>query len=54
MTTSEVVDGIMAEPSYGDDASGLRNRSRSNLLYLSRTRTVVREGERVGATWRLT
>ena len=54
MTTAEVVDGIVAELGYGDDAaSGLRNRVRSNLLYLSKTGTIVKEGERAGARWRL-
>ena len=45
MTTAEVVDGIVAELGYGDDAeSGLQNRVRSNLLYLSKMRQVVNRG----------
>ena len=38
----------------GDDAaSGLRNRVRANLLYLSKAGTVVKDGKGPGATWRL-
>ncbi len=55
MTTAEVVDSIIAELGYGEDAkAGMRNRVRANLQYLSRVRgSVVKAGERAGATWGL-
>jgi len=55
MTTAEVVDSIVAELGYGEDAkAGMRNRVRANLQYLSRVRgSVVKTGERAGATWEL-
>ena len=55
MTTADVVDSIVADLGYGEDAkAGMRNRVRANLQYLSRVRgSVVKTGERAGATWGL-
>ncbi len=54
MTTGEVVDGIVAELGYGDDAaSGLWNRVRANLRYLEVKGTVAKEGTGPGAIWSL-
>ncbi len=50
MTTAEVVDSIVAELGYGEDAkAGMRNRVRANLQYLSRVRGRV---VKVGGTGR--
>ncbi|MDX7952207.1 hypothetical protein P7D22_13585, partial [Lichenihabitans sp. Uapishka_5] len=39
LATAEVVDAIVAELGFGEDAAkGLRNRVRANLLYLSKVR----------------
>lgn len=55
MTTAEVVDAIVAEMGFGPDAAkGMKNRVRSNLLYLAKVRgLVVKDGEREVATWAL-
>lgn len=55
MTTAEVVDSIVADLGYGEDAkAGMRNRVRANLQYLSRVRgSVTKMGERAGAKWGL-
>ena len=54
MSTAEVVDGIVADLGYGDDAaSGLRNRVRANLRYLEKGGRVTKEGSGPGALWRL-
>ena len=39
VTTAEVVEPLVAELGFGEDAAkGLRNRVRANLLYLSKVR----------------
>ena len=54
MSTADVVDGIVAELGYGDDAaSGLRNRVRANLRYLEKGERVLKDGSGPGAVWRL-
>ena len=55
VTTAEVVDAIVAELGFGEDAAkGMRNRVRANLLYLSKVRGLVaKDGNRDTATWRL-
>jgi len=54
MTTAEVT-AIVAELGYEEDAAdGMRNRVRAALQYLWRVSgTVVKQGERAGATWGL-
>lgn len=55
MTTAEVVDAVVAELGFGPDAAkGMKNRVRANLTYLAKVRrTIVKDGEREGARWRL-
>ena len=54
MSTAEVVEGIVAELGYGDNAaSGLRNRVRANLRHLEKGERVLKEGKGPGATWTL-
>ena len=56
MTTQEVIDAVVADLNFGPDAAkGMKARVRSNLLYLAKVRgSVVKEGERETARWRLT
>jgi len=53
MTTAEVVDSIVAELGYGEDAAaGMRNRVRASLQYLWRmSGTVVRQGSGRARRW---
>ena len=55
MTTLEIVAAIVAELNFGEDAArGMKSRMRSSLLYLWKVRgSVVKEGERETATWRI-
>ena len=55
MTTLEIVEAIVAELNFGEDAAkGMKSRVRSSLLYLWKVRgSVVKEGERETAKWSL-
>ena len=55
MTTLEIVAAVVTDLNFGDDAAqGMKSRVRSSLLYLCKVRgSVVKEGERETATWRL-
>jgi hypothetical protein len=55
MTTLEIVAAVVADLGFGEDAAkGMKSRVRSSLLYLWKVRgSVVKEGERESATWRL-
>jgi hypothetical protein len=55
MTTLEIVAAVVADLKFGEDAAkGMKSRVRSSLLYLWKVRSsVVKEGERETATWRL-
>ena len=56
MTTLEIVAAVVAELNFGEDAAkGMKSRVRSSLLYLHKVRgSIVKEGERETATWRVT
>ena len=55
LTTGEITADVVKQLGHGPEAeAGLINTVRSNLNYLVRDRGwVVKEGERLGATWRL-
>ncbi len=56
MRTAEVTSAVAKAMGFGPEAeAGLKSRVRSKLLYLAKVRgSVVKEGEREGAVWRLT
>ena len=55
LSTAEITADVVKQLGHGKEAeAGLVNAVRSNLNYLVRDRGwVVKEGERLGATWRL-
>ena len=55
LSVAEVTDAVCAEMGFGPDArAGMRERVRSNLLYLAKIRgTVTKDGEREAARWGL-